>query len=99
MKWLTLDGPPGLCIMCRAPETSSAGEALVYGENTWFLETLCRACDRSLVAQGRRFIPRVYREQFLEDGLSGSHGELAWLASELGGLGVATSGGAWAAPG
>ena len=92
MKWLTLDGPPGLCVMCRAPETSSAGEALADGENTWFLKTLCRACDRSLVTQGRRFIPRVYREQFLE--LMGQwriRVDQAWLASELDALGVATS--------
>ncbi|WP_370365500.1 hypothetical protein [Catenulispora sp. GP43] len=65
-KWLTLDGPPGLCTLCRGPVTCSAGESPVDGENSWFFEDLCRNCDYSLVQQGRRFIPAHTRELFLE---------------------------------
>ena len=65
MRWVTLDGPRGLCVLCRGPVTYSAGESLVDGENIWFFETLCEICDYSLVDQGRRFIPRVTREEFL----------------------------------
>jgi hypothetical protein len=133
-KWMTLDGPPGLCAVCQSPMAFSAGEALVDGENSWFFESLCTSCDFNWLQQGRRFIPSENREQFLklagrwqlrvdqgsdagvpvlrflrsvfgfsiaetkerrrrlvESGLSGSRGEMEWMASQLGALGVRTS--------
>jgi hypothetical protein len=59
----TADGPGGVC---REPETYSAGETLVDGENKWFFETLCRACDLSLVKAGRGFVAEPWRAGLLE---------------------------------
>ena len=66
MKWLTLDGPSGLCVRCQEPRTYSAGDSLVEGRNDWFLESSCRACDLDLVHTGHGFVPRPWRAQFLE---------------------------------
>ncbi|MEZ0114120.1 hypothetical protein ABH920_008154 [Catenulispora sp. EB89] len=131
---LTLDGPDGACPLCQNPMNHAVGESLSGGENSWFLEALCRVCDHSSLQQGRRFVPTHWRDLFLEltgqwriridqssdagvlvmralrrvfrlplartreihgqllhAGWPGTRGEIAWLAVELGELGVATT--------
>lgn len=110
----------------------AVGESLWRGENDWFLERWCWACQHSAVETGLGFVPDSLREHFLEltgrwrvrlapgsdvgvpvlrflrrtyglsiaearerrevlvaTGLSGTGGEVAWLAVELGDLGSA----------